>query len=59
MRAELDAYLASGSLEFSFPGLPWPATLPPPYVDRVDWVQTAVGPSLQVRPTVAGRRVTG
>ncbi|AZG47957.1 DUF2599 domain-containing protein [Gordonia insulae] len=30
--------------------------LPPPYVDFVEWVTTAVGPSLQVHPTAAGRR---
>jgi len=29
---------------------------PPPYVDHVEWVQTAVGPSLQIYPTAAGRR---
>lgn len=29
---------------------------PPPYVDHVEWVQTAVGPSLQIYPTPAGRR---
>ncbi|NED61894.1 DUF2599 domain-containing protein [Streptomyces sp. SID10244] len=28
----------------------------PPYVDHVEWVQTAVGPSLQVHPTTSGRR---
>ncbi|GED99027.1 DUF2599 domain-containing protein [Gordonia crocea] len=32
--------------------------LPPPYIARTVWAQTAVGPSLQVYPTVAGRRVT-
>ena len=32
--------------------------LPPPYVARTEWVQTAVGPSWQVYPTDAGRRVT-
>ncbi|GAA3951029.1 DUF2599 domain-containing protein [Gordonia caeni] len=58
-RAELDAYRAAGSLELSFPGLPWPATLPPPYIDRVEWAQTPAGPSLPVYPTAAGRRVTG
>lgn len=31
-------------------------TLPPPYVDHVTWVETAVGPSLQIVPTPAGRR---
>lgn len=30
--------------------------IPPPYVDHVEWVQTAVGPSLQIHPTAAGRR---
>ncbi|MEE4025858.1 DUF2599 domain-containing protein [Gordonia sp. PKS22-38] len=30
--------------------------LPPPYVDHVEWVDTAVGPSLQVYPTTSGRR---
>lgn len=29
---------------------------PPPYIDRTEWVQTAVGPSLQIYPTPAGRR---
>nr|WP_244882496.1 DUF2599 domain-containing protein [Gordonia desulfuricans] len=32
------------------------AAHPPPYVDHVEWVQTAVGPSLQVHPTPAGRK---
>lgn len=32
--------------------------LPPPYIARTQWVQTSVGPSLQVYPTPAGRRVT-
>ncbi|WAC56852.1 DUF2599 domain-containing protein [Gordonia sp. SL306] len=31
-------------------------TYNPPYVDHVEWVQTAVGPSLQVHPTTSGRR---
>lgn len=31
-------------------------TVPPPYVDHVTWVETAVGPSLQIVPTPAGRR---
>ncbi|WP_431309482.1 DUF2599 domain-containing protein [Gordonia sesuvii] len=30
--------------------------LPPPYVDHVEWVDTAVGPSLQIYPTPSGRR---
>ncbi|MFW0785942.1 DUF2599 domain-containing protein [Gordonia sp. CPCC 206044] len=29
---------------------------PPPYVDHAEWVQTAVGPSLQIHPTQSGRR---
>ncbi|GAB09695.1 hypothetical protein GOARA_045_00490 [Gordonia araii NBRC 100433] len=32
--------------------------LPPPYIARTVWVETMVGPSLQVYPTAAGRRVT-
>ncbi|MFT4202042.1 DUF2599 domain-containing protein [Gordonia sp. (in: high G+C Gram-positive bacteria)] len=32
--------------------------LPPPYIDHTEWVETAVGPSLQVYPTANGRRVT-
>ncbi len=32
--------------------------LPPPYISHTEWVDTAVGPSLQVYPTAAGRRVT-
>ncbi|MFT3901081.1 MAG: DUF2599 domain-containing protein [Gordonia sp. (in: high G+C Gram-positive bacteria)] len=32
--------------------------LPPPYIDHTEWVETAVGPSLQVYPTPNGRRVT-
>lgn len=36
-----------------------PPSAPPPYIDAAGWVQTAVGPSLQIRPTPAGRRVTG
>ena len=34
-----------------------PAHLPP-YVDHVDWVQTQVGPSLQIYPTPSGRQTT-
>lgn len=40
----------------------WPSptviSLPPPYIARTQWVETEVGPSLQVYPTDAGRRVT-
>ncbi len=36
-----------------------PNTLPPPYIAGADWVQTDVGPSLQIRPTTNGRRVVG
>ena len=36
-----------------------PPTLPPPYIEGVDWVDTEVGPSLQIRPTDNGRRVSG
>jgi len=40
----------------------WPSptviSLPPPYIARTQWVQTEVGPSLQVYPTDAGRQVT-
>ena len=32
--------------------------LPPLYIARTQWVQTEVGPSLQVYPTDAGRQVT-
>ncbi|MGV9669401.1 DUF2599 domain-containing protein [Gordonia sp. NPDC003504] len=38
---------------------PTPAVDPvnrPPYVDHVEWVSTAVGPSLQIHPTVSGRK---
>ncbi|MGK2317328.1 DUF2599 domain-containing protein [Gordonia rhizosphera] len=35
---------------------PTTPTLPPPYVDHVDWVQTSLGPSLQIHPTPSGRR---
>ncbi|WP_448221969.1 DUF2599 domain-containing protein [Gordonia iterans] len=33
--------------------------LPPPYIERAEWAQTQVGPSLQIYPTRAGRRVSG
>ncbi|MFC0316329.1 DUF2599 domain-containing protein [Gordonia phosphorivorans] len=61
LRAELDAYLAgsSGSSDLTFPGMPWPATAPGPYIDRVQWVNLPSGPSLQIYPTAAGRRATG
>ncbi|MFT3716802.1 MAG: DUF2599 domain-containing protein [Gordonia sp. (in: high G+C Gram-positive bacteria)] len=36
-----------------------PPTLPPPYIDHADWVDTEVGPSLQIAPTDNGRRVSG
>lgn len=32
------------------------AAHPPPYIDHVTWVQTAVGPSLQIYPTPNGRQ---
>lgn len=35
------------------------AVVPPPYVASASWVSTEVGPSLQVVPTEAGRRVSG
>ena len=38
---------------------PVPPTLPPPYIERTQWVQTQVGPSLQIHPTQAGRTVSG
>lgn len=38
---------------------PQPPTLPPPYVEGADWVDTEVGPSLQIRPTRNGRNVSG
>ncbi|WP_345312789.1 DUF2599 domain-containing protein [Gordonia alkaliphila] len=31
----------------------------PPYVAGASWVQTAVGPSLQIVPTPSGRKVSG
>ncbi|GAA2063826.1 DUF2599 domain-containing protein [Williamsia deligens] len=31
----------------------------PPFIDRVMWVQTSSGPSLQVYPTPSGRRANG
>lgn len=34
-------------------------TLPPPYIKGADWVDTEVGPSLQIRPTRNGRDVSG
>jgi hypothetical protein len=34
-------------------------TAPPPYIEYVEWVQTEVGPSLQIHPTRAGRSVSG
>ena len=34
-------------------------TLPPPYIEGADWVQTEVGASLQIRPTPNGRSVSG
>ncbi|WP_342774305.1 DUF2599 domain-containing protein [Gordonia oryzae] len=30
----------------------------PPYIDHVQWVQTQVGPSLQIHPTSSGRKTT-
>lgn len=36
-----------------------PPTLPPPYIEATEWVQTQVGPSLQIHPTQAGRTVSG
>ncbi|UZF57371.1 DUF2599 domain-containing protein [Gordonia polyisoprenivorans] len=30
----------------------------PPYIDHVQWVQTQVGPSLQIYPTPSGRKTT-
>lgn len=38
---------------------PVPPSLPPPYVERAEWAQTEVGPSLQIYPTRAGREVIG
>lgn len=38
---------------------PQPPTLPPPYIEGADWVETDVGPSLQIRPTRSGRDVSG
>ncbi|MGB6124005.1 MAG: DUF2599 domain-containing protein [Gordonia sp. (in: high G+C Gram-positive bacteria)] len=31
--------------------------LPPPYIASATWADTAVGPSLQIAPTINGRRV--
>ncbi|WP_349306143.1 DUF2599 domain-containing protein [Gordonia sp. PP30] len=42
-----------------YPSTSTPPSLPPPYIDYTEWVQTAVGPSLQIHPTQAGRTVTG
>ncbi|UQE74645.1 DUF2599 domain-containing protein [Gordonia sp. PP30] len=59
LAAEFDAYRAGNSGERGFAGLPWPATRPGPYVAAVTWVTLPTGPSLQIRPTAAGRRATG
>ncbi|WP_234353784.1 DUF2599 domain-containing protein [Gordonia iterans] len=40
-------------------GVETPVSLPPPYIERAEWAQTQVGPSLQIYPTRAGRRVSG
>ncbi len=40
-------------------GVETPASLPPPYIERAEWAQTQVGPSLQIYPTRAGRRTSG
>lgn len=40
-------------------GVETPVSLPPPYIERVEWAQTQVGPSLQIYPTRAGRQVSG
>ncbi|WP_328591119.1 DUF2599 domain-containing protein [Gordonia zhaorongruii] len=38
---------------------PTPPSLPAPYIEGADWVQTEVGASLQIRPTRNGRQVSG
>ncbi|MXP19981.1 DUF2599 domain-containing protein [Gordonia sp. HNM0687] len=51
---------ASATTQTTVPVTSTPVTatpvLPPPYVDHATWVDTAVGPSLQIVPTPAGRR---
>ncbi len=37
---------------------PAPIVYRPPYIDRVEWTDTAVGPSLSVFPTTSGRYTT-
>ena len=61
---ELGAYLAHDPrhvMQFGFPGMPWPATMRGPYIDRVEWKDLGadIGPSLQIHPTRAGRKATG
>ena len=49
------AEVATSSSTASTPPPPSTLSYPPPYIDHVTWVQTAVGPSLQVYPTTSGR----
>lgn len=49
------AEVATSSSTASTPPPPSTPSYPPPYIDHVTWVQTAVGPSLQVYPTTSGR----
>ncbi|MFT3661108.1 MAG: DUF2599 domain-containing protein [Gordonia sp. (in: high G+C Gram-positive bacteria)] len=56
-------YLTPSSSSSVRPSVPTvrstPPSLPPPYIERVEWAQTEVGPSLQIHPTPAGRKVEG
>lgn len=56
---------ATGSAGRTMPTVGSPAPTPtvdplhgPPYIDHVQWVQTQVGPSLQIYPTSSGRQTT-
>ena len=50
---------SSTPLSTSIPPAPTSTvTYRPPYIDHVEWVQTDVGPSLQVHPTTSGRYTT-
>nr|WP_221247081.1 DUF2599 domain-containing protein [Gordonia humi] len=50
---------SSTYMSTSQPPTSQPPTLPPPYIAGADWVDTQVGPSLQIRPTRNGRDVSG
>ena len=47
----------STPVEFSVVPSPEPV-YEPPYIDHVEWVETEVGPSLQIYPTVSGRNTS-